>query len=239
MPVVAAGTHSKCDMALLEKYLKYAKTREAFDVKLESGEIDSNALAVIEDTQELWTHGVFYKFPTLISQLDNDRRYLMYAGEWQLDTSYLKGSIVEFGGGKYIAKRVTSVPPIAIYLLDEDAYALTGTSAYALMGSFADSGNADDWQEVVPARAVIRRTSSSMALSSGHQKVICSNTSAITLTLPTAPNDGCEIWITASGASVTVAAGSGDTVQSQGATVSTHAWNMYVYDAQTKVWHWG
>lgn len=47
-------------MALIENLLIYASTKESFEDRLQAGDIQSTSIAYIADTQEIWTHGVYY-----------------------------------------------------------------------------------------------------------------------------------------------------------------------------------
>ena len=40
----------------------YAKTQEEFEAHLDAGEVNNNQIALIQDTNRLWTHGMYYQF---------------------------------------------------------------------------------------------------------------------------------------------------------------------------------
>ena len=172
-----------------------------------------------------------------INKVLSDGIFVNYAGEYVVDKTYPAGAWVKFGGGDYIAKKSTSLPPIAIAALSSTALALVSTNTYALMGGYEEYGNKDDWFEINPASGSVKRTSASVTLAKGGQKVICSNSSAITVTLPLAPHDGCEIWIAARSGNVTVAPSSGDSLLGGNKTLtSSSGWGVYIYDVQNAQW---
>ena len=172
-----------------------------------------------------------------ISEVLENGLFVNYAGEYIVDTIYPAGAWVKFGGGDYIAKKETANPPIAIAALSSTDLALTSENTYALMGGYEEYGNKDDWYEINPAVGCIKRTSASVTLSSTSQKVICSNSSAITVTLPPAPADGCEIWIIARSGNVNVGPSSGDSMLGGVKTLtSSSGWGIYIYDVQNAQW---
>ena len=172
-----------------------------------------------------------------INKVLSDGIFVNYAGEYVVDKTYPAGAWVKFGGGDYIAKKSTSLPPIAIAALSSTALALVSTNTYALMGGYEEYGNKDDWFEINPASGSIKRISASVTLAKGDQKVICSNSSAITVKLPLAPHDGCEIWIAARSGNVTVSPSSGDSLLGGNKTLtSTSGWGVYIYDVQNATW---
>ena len=172
-----------------------------------------------------------------INKVLADGIFVNYAGEYVVDKTYPAGAWVKFGGGDYIAKKSTSLPPIAIAALSSTALALTSSNTYALMGGYEEYGNKSDWFEVNPASGSVKRTSASVTLAKGDQKVICSNSSAITVTLPLAPHDGCEIWIIARSGNVTVSPSSGNSILGGNKTLtSSSGWGVYIYDVQNAQW---
>lgn len=56
---------------MIEKLLIQAKTKAAFQAKLEAGEIQQLSIAFIEDTKEIWTHGIYYPCPYSKEEIQN------------------------------------------------------------------------------------------------------------------------------------------------------------------------
>lgn len=78
-----------------------------------------------------------------------DGKGITPSGDWNTDNlPKLAGDLVNFAGSSFVAKKNTYLPPIAIWKLDDNTYAKIGDKAYAVMGSFEDFGNKDDWQIV-------------------------------------------------------------------------------------------
>jgi len=45
----------------MDRRFIYSKTKDAFTTKLEASEISDNSIAFIGDSNEIWTHGTYYK----------------------------------------------------------------------------------------------------------------------------------------------------------------------------------
>ena len=77
-------------------------------------------------------------------------------GEWRMEkTPFPANSIVTLAGGAFIAKKETSLPPVAIWKTASDTYALTDGGMYALMGSWKEYGHHDDWDVLFDVGTVV------------------------------------------------------------------------------------
>lgn len=64
---------------MLEKLI-YSKTKRAFNKELDNNNVHEDAIAFIEDTKEIYTHGNYFDGnpnPTKVSQLENDVPYVI------------------------------------------------------------------------------------------------------------------------------------------------------------------
>lgn len=129
-----------------------------------------------------------------------------------------------------------------------------GTGAASNIGAYINAtGAPDSWDYDVNAgnhaiyipkghitglRAKTRRISTSATLSVMDTNIICTNTSAITLTLPSAAaEDGQEYRIfSANGGKVNMSAGSGYTISGSGGSFQTAHWQVYILDKYNKKW---
>lgn len=67
-------------------------------------------------------------------------------GEWKPEkTPVPANTIMTFAGGAFIAKKETSLPPIACWMMADDTYAMTDEGAFVLMGNWKEYGHTDDW----------------------------------------------------------------------------------------------
>ena len=55
-------TRSNVNHSLIDDLLIKAKTKESFEQALNAGAVKSTSIALIEDTDELWTHGKYHRF---------------------------------------------------------------------------------------------------------------------------------------------------------------------------------
>ena len=77
-------------------------------------------------------------------------------GEWRAEKTPLPANtIISFAGGAFIAKRETSVPPIACWKLADDTYAMTDEGAYVLMGGWTEYGQTDDWDVLFDVGTIV------------------------------------------------------------------------------------
>lgn len=77
-------------------------------------------------------------------------------GEWRAEKTPLPANtIISFAGGAFIAKRETSVPPIACWKLADDTYAMTDDGAYVLMGGWDEYGQTDDWDVLFDVGTIV------------------------------------------------------------------------------------
>ena len=77
------------------------------------------------------------------------------AGQWKVENiPYEKNQMVSFGNGLFSSKKETSLPPVPIYQTTEGRYALLSEGAYALMGSWDECGNKEDWDVLIEPGAL-------------------------------------------------------------------------------------
>ena len=69
-------TRSNVNHSLIDDLLIKAKTKESFKQALNAGAVKSTSIALIEDTDELWTHGKYHRFANNSEVVDYSKRYL-------------------------------------------------------------------------------------------------------------------------------------------------------------------
>lgn len=85
------------------------------------------------------------KNPSWLKQVEKGSS-IQSQGEWNTKkTPFSANSIVTLGGGAFIAKKETSLPPIACWKLADNTYALSDEGKYILMGSWKEYGHHEDW----------------------------------------------------------------------------------------------
>lgn len=89
-------------------------------------------------------------------------------------------------------------------------------------------------------RRRLRRVASSQTLDAWDNIIICVNTAAITITMPSSPEDGTEIMMCSKNRStVNVSTADGSAIDADGTSFSTNRWHTYIYDAVNKIWYYG
>lgn len=93
--------------------------------------------------------------PDWLKQVEKGSSVQSY-GEWRSEKTPLPpNSIVTLAGGAFIAKKETSLPPIAIWKTANDTYAMIDDGAYALMGSWEEYGHKEDWDVLLDVGTIV------------------------------------------------------------------------------------
>lgn len=70
---------------MIKKLFIQARTKSGFQQKLSEGEIQQTSIAFIEDTKEIWTHGIYYPCPYTKDQIDQLFSDIQNASEEQIN----------------------------------------------------------------------------------------------------------------------------------------------------------
>ena len=54
----------------------YSKLKSLFEEKLTAGEVPQEAIVFIEDTKEIWNHGIYFATQKSIEEIENEQKLL-------------------------------------------------------------------------------------------------------------------------------------------------------------------